>query len=75
MPLLPQKHREKPQADDIPPALLDSGDAQPFYHKVVCWMGFHEYELLEVQLSFVPGSSVEKVRCRYCHEVVIRENS
>ena len=50
-------------------------EIQPLYHRVACWVGFHDYELIEVQLSFVPGSCVEKVECKHCHSVIIRATS
>ena len=73
MPVLPEKRRDESPIEDLPLCKLD--DRPPVYYRVACWMGFHDFELLEVQLSFGAGAGVEKVKCHHCGIVMLRTNA
>ena len=33
---------------------------------LLCWIGIHRYELIDVSFGFGPGGSVETVQCKIC---------
>jgi len=70
-PTLPKGHDKSPE--DVPHSFLDAPQAG--LHRVVCWMGIHDFELIEVNLSFIPGCGIEKVQCRHCGIVMVQASS
>ena len=47
------------------PTLLD---------RLLCLLGFHDFEILEVSASFGAGGSVAKVKCKRCDLITTRRN-
>ncbi|MED5464670.1 MAG: hypothetical protein VX699_08465 [Myxococcota bacterium] len=70
-PTLPKGNDKSPE--DIPHSFLDAPQAG--LHRVVCWMGIHDFELIEANLSFISGCGVEKVQCRHCGIVMVQASS
>lgn len=40
--------------------------------RVLCLLGRHDFEVIEVSFGFGPSGGVEKVRCRRCGLVITR---
>ena len=43
--------------------------------RLLCLLGLHKFDIVEVVGGFGAGESVEKVECRYCGAVVTRQSS
>ena len=39
----------------------------------LCWLGFHDYHVLEKTFQFGAGSGIEKVECLRCGVTVTRQ--
>ena len=46
--------------------VLDMERAREWLGRVLCALGLHELEVIEVQIGFGPSGTVEKVQCRRC---------
>ena len=33
---------------------------------LLCWIGIHRYEIIDVSFGFGPGGTVERVQCKIC---------
>ena len=42
--------------------------------RLLCLLGFHDFEILEVSAGFGPGGGVAKVKCKRCNAVTTRRN-
>lgn len=42
--------------------------------RLLCLLGFHDFEILEVSAGFGAGGSVAKVKCRRCGLITTRHN-
>ena len=42
--------------------------------RVLCLLGFHDFEILEVSAGFGTGGSVAKVRCKRCGLITTQGN-
>ena len=40
--------------------------------QVLCWLGFHDFRVVDVTFGFAAGDSVEKVECKRCGVVTTR---
>ncbi len=38
----------------------------PILLRLLCWLGFHDFRVVDVTFGFVPGDAVETVECRRC---------
>ncbi len=36
------------------------------FRRLLCLLGFHDFQVVEVTLGFGPAGAVEKVECRRC---------
>ena len=36
------------------------------YHRLACFLGFHDFRVVEVTVGFGASGAVEKVECRRC---------
>ena len=36
------------------------------FNLLLCWLGFHRYEIIDISFGFGPGGSVKKVQCKIC---------
>ena len=36
------------------------------FNKLLCWLGIHQYKIIDVTYGFGPGGSVETIECRVC---------
>ena len=34
--------------------------------RLLCWMGLHDFRVVDITFSFGPGGAVETVECRRC---------
>ena len=34
--------------------------------RLLCWLGFHDFRLIEKPFGFGAGTNIEKVECRRC---------
>ena len=41
--------------------------------RLLCWLGVHDYRLVECIIGFGPGGLVEKVECRRCGYTTTRQ--
>jgi hypothetical protein len=46
--------------------VLDMERAREWFGRVLCALGVHDLEVIEVQIGFGPSGTVEKVQCRRC---------
>ena len=37
-----------------------------YFRRLLCLLGFHDFRVVEVTVSFGPSGAVEKVECRRC---------
>jgi hypothetical protein len=42
--------------------------------KLLCLLGFHDFQVLEVRFGFGQGNRIERVECRRCALVVTRRS-
>ena len=42
--------------------------------RLLCLLGIHDFEILEVSAGFGAGGSVAKVKCRRCGVITARRN-
>jgi hypothetical protein len=56
--LLGRRHRQQARVADRTMNVLIA--------RLLCRLGFHDYEVIDVTFSFGPGGAVEKVKCRRC---------
>ena len=42
--------------------------------RLLCLLGFHDFEILEVSAGFGAGGSVAKVKCKRCGLITTRRN-
>ena len=59
------------------PPGLENGDKQLDIPGIIgrwlCWLGFHDFKVLEATLGFGEAGSVEKVKCRRCRLIFTRQ--
>ena len=41
--------------------------------RLLCWLGFHDYRVIDASFGFGPGGGVETVECRRCGDRVTRQ--
>ena len=46
-----------------------------FLFRLLCWLGLHNYDVVDITFSFGPGGSVETVECRRCGYRTTRQGS
>ena len=51
----------------------DQGNAPAWLGRLLCWLGVHDYRLVESTLGFGVGGRVEKVECRRCGYMTTRQ--
>jgi hypothetical protein len=42
------------------------------FRRLLCLLGFHDFQVIEVTLGFGPSGAVEKVECRHCRYFTTR---
>jgi len=52
----------------------DMSKLPPFFGQVLCWLGFHDFQVIERTFGFGDGGGVEKVECRRCGEFRVRSS-
>lgn len=40
--------------------------------RLLCWLGFHDYRVIDKTFGFGAGGGVEKVECRRCGVTITR---
>ncbi len=45
-----------------------------FIGRLLCWLGFHDFVVVEATLGFGHAGGVEKVECRRCGIAMSRED-
>jgi hypothetical protein len=48
-------------------------DIRAFLNGLLCWIGLHDYEVIEATFGFGDSGSVEKDQCRRCGKVRTRQ--
>lgn len=46
-----------------------------FLFRLLCWLGWHNYAVIDITFGFGPGGSVETVECRRCGYRTTRSGS
>jgi hypothetical protein len=46
-----------------------------FLQQLMCWLGFHDFQVLEITFGFGDAGDVEKVECRRCGLIISREKA
>ena len=52
-----------------------NGGPEDFVGRFLCWLGFHDYFVVEVTFGFGGAGNVEKIECRRCGDVRQFKNS
>lgn len=59
------------------PPVLENEDKQldilSIFGRLLCRLGFHDFEIIETTLGFGYAGNVEKVKCRRCKLIFTRE--
>jgi len=42
------------------------------FRRLLCFLGFHDFRVVEVTVGFGPSGAVEKVECRRCGHLIAR---
>jgi hypothetical protein len=42
------------------------------FRRLLCFLGFHDFRVVEVTVGFGPSGAVEKVECRRCGHLTAR---
>ncbi len=42
------------------------------FRRLFCFLGFHDYRVVEVTMGFGASGAVEKVECRRCGHLTVR---
>ncbi len=45
----------------------------PFLGRLLCWLGFHDFRIINKTFGFGAAGGVEKVQCRRCGVIMTRE--
>jgi len=45
----------------------------PLIGRLLCWLGFHDFHVIDKSFGFGSGNSVEKVECRRCGATITRQ--
>ncbi len=45
----------------------------PILGRFLCWLGFHDFRVIDRTFEFGAGGSVEKVECRRCGVIMTRQ--
>tara|TARA_B100001142_G_C14046548_1_gene544168 strand:- start:359 stop:517 length:159 start_codon:yes stop_codon:yes gene_type:complete len=41
--------------------------------RILCWLGIHDFQVLEITFGFGEAGDVEKVECKRCELIISRE--
>ena len=41
--------------------------------RLLCWLGFHDFRVIDKTFEFGGGGGIEKVECRRCGTTIIRQ--
>jgi len=42
-------------------------------YRVMCWLGFHDFRVIDRTFGFGAGGDVEKLQCKRCGIIIIRQ--
>ena len=70
--ILPQSNQGK-TACTIPQGAHDMSKLSSLLGHFQCWIGFHNFRVINKTLGFGAAGSVEKVQCRRCGMTMTRE--
>lgn len=45
----------------------------PLIGRLLCWLGFHDFRVIDRTFGFGPDGGVEKVECRRCGVTITRQ--
>ncbi|WP_423909982.1 hypothetical protein [Candidatus Spongiihabitans sp.] len=48
-------------------------DLPPLLGKLLCWLGFHDFQVISKTFGFGDGGGVEKVECKRCGVIMTRK--
>ncbi len=43
------------------------------FNRLLCWMGYHDFRVIDKTFGFAGGGGIEKVECRRCGVTVTRQ--
>ena len=46
----------------------------PLLGQLLCWLGFHDFRVIEKSFGFGDAGGVEKDECRRCGEIRVRQS-
>jgi len=44
-----------------------------WYGKLLCFLGFHDFQVIEVSFTFGENGNIEKLQCQRCKRVISRQ--
>lgn len=50
-------------------------DIRDFLNSLLCWIGLHDYHVIEATFGFGGGGGVEKDQCSHCGKIRTRQVS
>ncbi|GMQ87483.1 MAG: hypothetical protein BMS9Abin08_0687 [Gammaproteobacteria bacterium] len=45
----------------------------PLLGRLLCWLGFHDFRVIDRAFEFGDGGGIEKVECRRCGATMVRQ--
>ena len=52
---------------------VNGAKLREFVDRLLCWLGIHDFRVVDVTFGFGGGGSVERVECRRCGLVTTRQ--
>jgi hypothetical protein len=43
------------------------------FNRLLCWLGYHDFRVIDKTFGFAGGGGIEKVECRRCGVTVSRQ--
>ena len=56
----------------LPPRRTSSHPPPPWLARILCRIGWHDWEVIDVTFGFAPGEETEHLRCRRCQKFTTR---
>ncbi len=52
---------------------VDMSMLPPLLGRLLCWLGFHDFRVIDRAFEFGDGGGIEKVECRRCGAIMVRQ--
>jgi hypothetical protein len=52
---------------------VNGAKLREFVGRILCWLGIHDFRVIDATFGFGKGGSVERIECRRCRVVTTRQ--